>query len=494
MNFELVSTSIFAASNLPYYIVIAASAVIILSYFFNVISQKTNIPSVILLIAAGIGMHYGLDAFKQSEIKNFIIDNNNILPILGQVGLILIVLEAALDLELSKEKWPVIWKSFSVALLALLGSTAIVALVLEFFIFNGKWNVAIVCAIPLSIMSSAIIIPSVSGLLEKRKEFMVYESTFSDILGIMMFYPFLNSVTGSDEYNGVGAEFFKIFITIIVSVIVSYFLIWVFQRIKSQVKLFLLIALLCLLYVIGKINGLSTLLLILIFGLMLNNSELFFRGKLNKFINHDKINHFLHDFHILALESAFVLRTFFFVIFGITISLSYLLDAEVALIGVCVSVGLYIVRWLFLKIFISGETGALLFIAPRGLITVLLFFSITSSSVVGMMAISADDDVTQYIQKMNGVILYAILITSLLMTYTLIRNAKSNKPELLVEEENQELGEEDGEEPELLEEESKSSVEEDIEKEIKDQLEEDLGDKSNDIEPEDFSDPEGGVE
>ncbi|MEM7163062.1 MAG: cation:proton antiporter [Bacteroidota bacterium] len=498
MNLEIPLQFIFgAANNTPYYIVIAASAVIILSYFFNVISRKTNIPSVILLIAAGIGMHYGLDFFGLSTINNYIIDNDNILPILGQVGLILIVLEAALDLELSKKKWPVIWKSFSVALLALLGSTALVAFVLEFFIFNNNWNLAIVCAIPLSIMSSAIIIPSVANLIEVRKEFMVYESTFSDILGIMLFYPFLDGVT-DPNFGGIGAEFGKVFLTIIVSVIISYFLVWLFQRIKSQVKLFLLIALLCLLYVIGKIYGLSTLVLILIFGLMLNNSELFFRGKLSKYINHDKLNHFLHDFHVLALESAFVLRTFFFVIFGITISLDYLLNYEVALIGICVAAALYIIRWIFLKIFISKQTSALLLIAPRGLITVLLFFSITGSPVIlDMMSPSEEGSyLSPDVEKMNGVILYAIIITSVLMTWTLISNAKSNRG-LLPEND----GDEELEEGQIAEVEENSDeiqeqkqisgereFEEDLKEDIKSQLKDDLTSDT------DFDDPENDIE
>ncbi|NND78141.1 MAG: sodium:proton exchanger [Flavobacteriales bacterium] len=514
MDLEFLSPAIFAASKTPYYVVIAASAIIILSYFFNVISQKTNIPSVILLIATGIGMHYGLDYFGFGAINDEIINNGVILPILGQVGLILIVLEAALDLELSKEKWPVIWKSFVVALLALLGSTAIVAAVLEFFIFYNDWDLAIVCAIPISIMSSAIIIPSVTNLMENRKEFMIYESTFSDILGIMLFYPFLDSIV-NPEFQGAGAEFGKIFLTLIVSVLISYGLIWLFQRIKSQVKLFLLIALLCLLYVVGKIYGLSTLLLILIFGLMLNNSELFFQGKLSKYINHDKLNKFLHDFHILSLESAFVLRTFFFVIFGITISLSSLLSLEVALISSCVVIGLYLIRWIFLKLFVKKETSALLFIAPRGLITVLLFFAVVSDKTLGLGSLlNADDPVNGAapLEIMNGVILYAIIITSVLMTFTLIKRSGDPKEDDL-----KEMGDGDLKEQEQIEEGSEENIEDtvdpesnseelaepetlqesaesELKEELKDAIEEDLDQASKDIDPEEFDDPEGGKE
>ena len=74
--------------NLDYYVVIAISVVIILSYFFNVLSKRTNIPSVILLIAAGIGINYGLGFIGLGDINENVIEKYQILPILGAVGLI----------------------------------------------------------------------------------------------------------------------------------------------------------------------------------------------------------------------------------------------------------------------------------------------------------------------------------------------------------------------------------------------------------------------
>ena len=99
----------------PYWAIIGLSLIIILSYFFNIISKKTNIPSVLMLIALGILLKQGM------QFMNITTDESlfDILEVLGIVGLIMIVLEAALDLKLSKEKWPIIWKSFSVALFSL---------------------------------------------------------------------------------------------------------------------------------------------------------------------------------------------------------------------------------------------------------------------------------------------------------------------------------------------------------------------------------------
>ena len=44
------------------------------------------------------------------------------------------MLEAALDLKLTREKWPIIWKSFVTALVALLLSSGAIALIIHQFI------------------------------------------------------------------------------------------------------------------------------------------------------------------------------------------------------------------------------------------------------------------------------------------------------------------------------------------------------------------------
>jgi NhaP-type Na+/H+ or K+/H+ antiporter len=395
-----------------YVLVIAASLIVILSYFFNVISKKTNVPSVLLLIVLGIlikqgGKYIGLD----------IPEMNTLLEVLGTIGLILIVLEAALDLELTREKLPLIWKSCTVAFASLMISTGAIALVLYSFVFEGEGATlsSIIYAIPLSVMSSAIIIPSVGGLRKDRKEFMVYEGTFSDILGIMFFY----FVTGNqDETAGniVLNVSINIIATLLLSFVASYIIIFIFQRIKSQVKLFLIIAILTLLYAVGKKIHLSPLILILIFGLMLNNYKIFFRGRLRRFIDDGVLIRILQDFHLLTLESAFVIRTFFFVIFGVTITLASIFNWEVVFYSMVFTSMLYIIRLAFLLLFQKENVFPLLYIAPRGLITILLFFQIP--------AVLATDEFDP------GILLFMIITTNIIMTISLIQTGLEIKPVL----------------------------------------------------------------
>jgi len=147
------------------------------------IAKYTKIPSVLLLIVLGVGIQFLLKELNISLGDNVF----SLLQLLGIVGLIMIVLEAALDLRLTKDKSALILKAFFIALFALLGSSIAIAWLLHYFL-SLSYYTAFIYAIPLSIMSSAIIIPSVNQLSGKKKEFMIYESTFSDILGIMVFY------------------------------------------------------------------------------------------------------------------------------------------------------------------------------------------------------------------------------------------------------------------------------------------------------------------
>ena len=188
-----------------YHYIIIFSLTIIISYLFNVYSKKTGIPSVLLLIGLGIVINYCL-RFMGIEKPNLF----PILEVLGVVGLILIVLEVALDLELVKNKMPLITKSFLVALIGLIGTSYVCALSFCYLLDVSLIH-ALLYTIPLSILSSAIILPSIEDLSEEKKEFMIYESTISDILGIVAFYSVLTLSQASEESSVYGEMFGNLF-------------------------------------------------------------------------------------------------------------------------------------------------------------------------------------------------------------------------------------------------------------------------------------------
>ena len=400
-----------------YNIIIVLTITIILSFFFDKLSSKTSIPSVLMLIGLGVGFQYAIK-YIGVDLPDFF----PVLEILGIVGLIMIVLEAALELELKKEKLKPILKSMLMALIGLVVTTAAAMFVLYQFIPEITYQSAWLYATSLSILSSSIIIPSVNTLSDEKKEFHIYESTFSDILGIVMFY-FLIDLFST---NGVAviAEFsISLILTIIISIIISYIIILVFQRIESKVKLFLLISVLLLFYALGKKLHLSSLIMILIFGLVISNKKLFFKGKLKKHLQHDKVEEILHYLHIITAETAFVIKTLFFVVFGFTMLLTSLLSINVAIISGLIIVSSYFIRFIILRLINGKDIFPQLFIAPKGLITVLLFYAIPKDFQIETFE--------------TGILFFVIIGTGIIMTIALIRNKhKTSKEEVIINTEN----------------------------------------------------------
>lgn len=402
---------------MEYYIIIASSIIIILSYLFNRISERSNIPSVLLLIFLGVvGREFiGLLGVEKETILD-IFTRIRILEVLGTLGLILIVLEAALELKIAKDKFRLITKSFVIALAGLLICMFGIAGILIFSFKNMEWSTALVYATPLSIISSAIVIPSVVNLNEEDEEFHIYESTFSDILGIMIFYFLVELAQPTSNVIVLGDFTFSLVVTIVTSVILSYVLIYVFQNMETKVKLFLMIGVLFLLFSIGKLMHLSSLLIILVFGLILNNYKLFFVGRLKKYLRPMAIENIRETFLMITIESAFVVRTFFFVIFGFSIALSTLLDIKVAIISAAIIAVIYISRFLSFLPYKHKNLRRAIAIGPRGLITLLLFYSIPEEF--------------EFEGFKSGILLFVIIVTSLVMTSGLIKKDKKYDEEI----------------------------------------------------------------
>ena len=86
----------------------------------------------------------------------------------------------------------------------------------------------------------------------------------------------------------------------------------------------------------------------------------------------------LHEFHLLTAESTFLVRTFFFLFFGFSIPLESFVEFEPYIIGATVLLIMYGVRYFYLALVLNDEESKpLLYFSPRGLITILLFLSIS---------------------------------------------------------------------------------------------------------------------
>ena len=349
----------------PYVAIILASLLIVFSYIFTQISKWTKIPSVIFLIGTGVAAQFAVKSMDM-EIPNL----SQHLGLLGIVGLMMIVLEGALDIKIHRNKIRTILAALATSVLILGVTNSLIASIL-YFTQSVDFMTAFLYAIPLSVVSSAIVIPSVHTLIPAKKEFMILEATLSDIFGIMLFSFWIKEPAAGQTYFE--AISWNILISVGVSVLLSYFLVYIFLKIKTEIKFFLFLAILALLFSIGEYFHYSALIIILIFGLVLNNTHAFFKGFLSKLIDKDKVKEIRHEFVIITNESSFLIRTFFFVVFGLTMNLEGLFDAESIIIACLVMLVIFLTRALNLKVFIRSTIFPQMLIAPRGLVTILLF-------------------------------------------------------------------------------------------------------------------------
>ena len=346
---------------------------------FDALARRTKFPAVILLMVTGMIIR-AIAAAYSSDLVGVL---DSLIPVLGTIGLILIVLEGALELEISKEKLPLIIKGFVAA--AVLLVTNIVGLTFVFQkILDLQFNSAIIYSIPLSIISSAVAIPSAGGLLPNDKEFVVYESTFSDILGIMIFNYALRQFESDQSLLGGQSMIslaFQIIGVILISLVITYVLFRLLQNIAYHVKFFLILALLVLVYAFGKLLHLPALVTIFIFGLFMSNVKSLLPPFLIKYLNLEESEKGLHEFHILTAESTFLVRTFFFLFFGFSISLSQFNSLEPFLYGALIFFIMLFLRHLYFMIgSFKLNTAPLVYMAPRGLISILLFIQIDEIS------------------------------------------------------------------------------------------------------------------
>jgi cell volume regulation protein A len=380
-------------------IIISICLLLILAYIFDITSSKTKIPSVIFLLIMGWAVKQGTE-FLELPVPNL----TSILPVLGTVGLILIVLEGSLELELNKSKLPFIGKTALVAILPMLLFSF--GLAFAFHYFGGiSFKVGLANAIPFAVISSAIAIPSAQNLISKNKEFITYESSLSDIFGVILF----NFITLNDDIgaSSVGNFILEILIILIITFVATLGLAFLLNKIKHPVKFIPIILSIVLIYAVTKIYHLPGLIFILLFGIFLGNLDELKNNKFIQKLQPDLLDKEVHKFKELTAEIAFLVRALFFLLFGYLIETKELLNTETIVWAIGICIGIFALRYISLKTF-KLNIKPILFIAPRGLITILLFLSIPDKQTTDLAN--------------NSLIIQVIILSALVMMFGLMTN------------------------------------------------------------------------
>jgi potassium/hydrogen antiporter len=385
-------------------IIIIFCTLLLLAYLFDLTSSKTKIPAVILLLLLGWSVRQFTD-YLAVDLPNF----SKMLPVMGTIGLILIVLEGSLELEMNHTKLKLIKRSFTMALVPMMVSAFLFAFIFQYY---GEYTLqdSLASAIPLCVISSAIAIPSVRNLTSGQKEFVIYESSFSDIIGVLFF----NFITLNNNFNtgSFGHFLLELLIVLIFSFIATIGLSLLLSKIEHHIKFVPIILLVILIYAISKIYHLPGLVFIMFFGLFIGNLDEFRHIKWLQRFHPEDLNKEVKKFKEINIEATFLVRALFFILFGFVMETSEILNTSTLQWSLFIVFIIFLFRAIQLKI-IGLDLRPLLFVAPRGLITILLFLSIAPGHNISFVS--------------KSLIIQVIIITTFIMMFGLITSSKNEK-------------------------------------------------------------------
>lgn len=351
-----------------YSAILIASVFLLLAFVVERISPLLHVPSVIVLV----GM--GFVAKPLLAMWGYTLAGLDVMvPVIGAIGLVLIVLEGALDIKIRRNRMGLAGMALGLALGGLLLSMALFTFLAMLLLQLPLYQAALL-AVPFAVISSAVAIPSSQNQPASVREFVVYESSMSDILGVLVFFALLNS--GGSLGGLLLGLFGGSLLSLLLSLICSVGLVLILMRMEGHIRFVPLLAGLFGLYAAGELLHLSPLIMVLLFGLVLNNPNVLSRLPFTKGWVDESYEATLDEFKVLVQELTFAVRGFFFILLGYWTELSDLAAWQAWVAAALALVVIYGGRLALLRLAGHRAAATLLWIAPRGLITVLLFLHV----------------------------------------------------------------------------------------------------------------------
>lgn len=373
--------------------------IILIGFLGSLIFKKTKVSDILLLILVGFLLGPVFNIFNTEKLNDFA-------EYFGSFALIIILFEGGLDLSIER-----VVKEFGSSLILVVLSFFLTALLVcgfLFYFFDWSFANSLLLGTILGCTSAAIVIPVVSrmSVTNDIKTILSVESALSDVLAVVGTISIIEFITLkhigiSTPFRAVASSFS---IAIVLGSLTGFMWLKVLDTIGNQKYSYMItLAVILMVYSITEFFGGSGLIAVLIFGIILGNSNEFV--KFMKFKNNFSVNDTIKFFHG---EVSFFIRTFFFVYLGMIVSIKYLtinfLSISIILVFLIV-----IARYLSSSLFIlmSPEKkqfkNAIFGMLPRGLASAVLALAPAASNIKGT-------------EEFVGYTFLVIVITNAIMT------------------------------------------------------------------------------
>lgn len=382
------------------FLLIAFTSLFIGSFFIYRFSEKVKFPAVLLLIALGVLVKLSVDFFA-IKIESELIQS--VLHIACDVGLTILLLRSSFHLKMEKDKMGLIKKSFLISLVGIGVTSVAIGAFLMYIFPSASWHVAALFALAFAVLNDTAQ-PILSERFTKSKsDFLQYEQGFSQIIGIIVFYFLMGADGMIDKTSQAWDVVATAFLSIGLALLLSYFLVWLLLHIQTKFRTLLTIAVLALLFAIGENLALSSLLMVVTFAFVLNHTTFFFRGPLKRVFRKKKTKLIVAQFRNLTSELTLLTNTFFFIAFGFGLALASIFHIEILVNSAVIVAIIYAVRYLSLRFLAREYLFPSLFIAPKGLSTLVLIYVLMSLSSVKLTSFDL------------GLVFYPILISMIMI-------------------------------------------------------------------------------
>ncbi|MFQ5927346.1 MAG: cation:proton antiporter [Terriglobia bacterium] len=351
---------------------------LVLAFVANQVFRHTRVPDVVVLLAAGLLLGPGLGWVEAAQFEA-------ITQLFGTLAIILILFEGGLELNL-RETLAHSPGALVLAVVAYLLSLGLVTLVL----WQGlglSVTTALLGGAVLGCTSSSIVLPVLQQLEVRQpvKITLVLEATLGDVLAVLTVGLLLElAATGEpDPSRFFLGLLFKIAVSLAFAMVAG--VLWSrLLPVLSEQRFWhvLTFSVVLLLYAVTEAVGASGFIAALGFGLVLSNVPGIERRLVDTTFGLEAPAEEPH-LQILTFHSelAFLVRTFFFVLIGVVVKFAALRGRLLLTLGILGAI--FLARWLAVKLsrwawreIYSLGREVILYMLPRGLITVVLAFQV----------------------------------------------------------------------------------------------------------------------
>ncbi len=381
----------------PTHLIFSIGLLIFIGYFLHRLFEQTRIPDVFFLILIGITAGPVLHLISPDDF-------GSLGPVFAVATAIIILFEGGHSIRLQsiRDSLP---EATALTMASFLATVLVSAVFCHYLLFFD-WMIALMFGAIIGGTGSAIVIPVMRQMCisTQTKTILILESAVTDVLCIIAFMT-LYQIYLLDNFSPVWTGI-QLILTFGVALIagVSSGILWAVytRRFRHYSSLFVTPAFVFIMYAVVESLGFSGFIAVISMGITLGNPDFFAARFMNKQSDSTEVALTKKE-QFFINEMVFIMKTFFFLYIGLSISLK---TVDILVAALFITILLLIIRipvtWVSIPRIYSRKDAAVISVTiPKGLAAAVLATLLIADTIPGSYIVS---------ELIYGVILFSILL------------------------------------------------------------------------------------